>query len=485
MHGRSRLRRAGWTTLVTVWMVWLGSVANAAAETKTWVGVIDNSWHNGANWSPAGVPTAADDAVIATGIPLISTADAAVGSVAVSSGLTVNGRTLTVGATAPSTIAAAVDLTSGNLRLNGTTTWSAGTIQVQDAGTVENAGVLEVSGSVGVTAFGPGRTLLRTLFGGVTQVSGALSVGSELENDGILRALDGGVVTQADFVASPADSGGVFDAQGSGVLSLSNVLMGAASSATGSGTIRFAGGTSRVAPGAGYAAGITEVNGGTLDFDDDGSTGALRMAGEGMRRGDGTLTVGGGESSLGLSNFADGGVTAFSIDSRTTITDFVDFFAAGHTLRLDGTTTWSAGLVQIQDAGTVENAGVLEVTGSVGVTAFGPGRKLFRTLLGGVTRVSGALSVGSELENDGILRALDGGVLTQANFVASPADSGGTFDAQGTGVLSLSNVLMGAASSATGTGTIRFAGGTSRVAPGASYAAGITDVERWHPRLRR
>ena len=77
------------------------------------------------------------------------------------------------------------------------------------------------------------------------------------------------------------------------MLSLSNVLMGAASSATGTGTIRFAGGTSRVAPGAGYAAGITERQRlATLDFDDDGSTGALRMASDGTRRGDGTLTVG-------------------------------------------------------------------------------------------------------------------------------------------------------------------------------------------------
>ncbi len=74
-----------------------------------------------------------------------------------------------------------------------------------------------------------------------------------------------------------------------------------------------------------------------------------------------------------MSNFADAGITAFSAGSRTTITDIVDFFAAGHTLRLNGTTTWSAGLIQIQDAGTVENAGVLQVTGSVAVTVFGPG----------------------------------------------------------------------------------------------------------------
>ena len=86
---------------------------------------------------------------------------------------------------------------------------------------------------------------------------------------------------------------------------------------------------------------------------------------------------------------------------------------------------------------------MLEVTGSVAVAVFGPGRKLLRTLLGGVTEVSGTLSVASELENDGILRALNGGTLSQFNVVASPAESGGVFEAQGTGVLSLSNVLMG------------------------------------------
>ena len=155
------------------------------------------------------------------------------------------------------------------------------------------------------------------------------------------------------------------------------------------------------------------------------------MAGDGTRRGDGTLTVGSGQSSLGLSNFSDAGVTAFSAGSQTTITDVVDFFAAGHTLRLNGTTTWSDGTIQIQDAGTVENAGLLQVTGNVAVAVFAGGRKLLRTLLGGVTEVSGTLVVGSELENDGTLRAVPGGTLDQYNGVASPAESTGVFEAAG------------------------------------------------------
>jgi hypothetical protein len=471
------MRRAGWATLVMGWMVWLVSVGNAAAETKTWVGGSGGNWHADGNWNPVGVPTATDDAVIASSAPLISTGDAAIGSVAISAGLSIAGRTLTVGTTAPSTIAAGVTLSDGTLRLNGGTTWSDGTVQITNAGAVESAGTLQVTGAVAVVSGGgPGQRVLRTLTGGVAAVSGALSVGVEIENDGTLRALPGGTLTQSAAVASPADSSGVFDAQGSGMLSFSSVLMGSASSATGTGTIRFAGGTSQVAAGAGYAAGITEVDAATLDFDDDGTTVALRIAGDGTRRGDGTLTVGNGQSSLGLSNLSDAGVTAFSGDSHTAITDIIDFLTGGHALRLNGTTTWSAGTIQIQAAGTVENAGSLLATGNVGITTFSSGRKLFRTLPGGVTEVSGALAVGSELENDGILRALDGGILTQVGSVPSPPESSGTFDAQGAGVLSFSNVLMGAGSTATGSGTIRFAGGTSTVAAGASYAAGITEV---------
>ena len=43
-------------------------------------------------------------------------------------------------------------------------------------------------------------------------------------------------------------------------------------------------------------------------------------------------------------------------------------------------------------------------------------------------------------------------------------------------MLALCNVVMGAAAGASGTGTLRFAGGTSTVAPGAGYAAGITEL---------
>src|SRR3954454_21784036 len=70
LHGRSRWRRAGWATLLMGSMVWLGSVGNAAADTKTWVGG-SGSWHTPENWSPVGVPSPTDDAVIAAGTPSV------------------------------------------------------------------------------------------------------------------------------------------------------------------------------------------------------------------------------------------------------------------------------------------------------------------------------------------------------------------------------------------------------------------------------
>ena len=483
LHGCGR-------SLVAAVVIALACASPAAAATKTWVGG-SAAWSDGASWSPAGVPAATDDVVIDSGTPEVSAADAAAGSIALAdtASLTIStGRTLTIGTTKTSTIAGGVFLPHGTLRLNGTTTWSAGDVDIQDAGLVVDAGTLDVTGAVAVRVFdfmGPaGRKGFDVAAGGVTQVSGTLQVQAEMDVDGTLRALAGGTLTQFGSVASPQTSSGVFNAQGTGVLSLSNVIMGAASSATGTGTIAFGNGPSQVVSGAGYAAGITSIgSGGELRFDDDGTTGALRMTGDGLRSGTGTLTVGGGTSQLSQAVFHDTGVTAFGATSQTTIdgTVLLDSPAGGHTLRLDGTTTWSAGDIELQDAGVVQNAGTLDVTGDVAVRIFDftgvVGRRGFDVLSGGVTLVSGTVQVASEIDDDGTLRALAGGTLTQFGSVASPQTSSGVFNAQGTGVLSLSNVIMGAASSATGTGTITFANGPSQVVSGAGYAAGITSIE--------
>lgn len=41
---------------------------NIAANNKTWIGVSDNTWSTGTNWSPAGEPNAIDDIIITSGV---------------------------------------------------------------------------------------------------------------------------------------------------------------------------------------------------------------------------------------------------------------------------------------------------------------------------------------------------------------------------------------------------------------------------------
>ena len=172
--------------------------------------------------------------------------------------------------------------------------------------------------------------------------------------------------------------------------------------------------------------------------------------------------------------FNDNGLTAFGPSSNTTIDGAVQITT--HTLRLGGTTTWSNGNMGIVGDGTLQNAGNLAVTGTVGVFISGAGPHRFDNLADGAATVPGSLVVQSEIDNDGTLTVPAGGLLTQQGSVALPGVSDGDFVAQGTGELGLSNVAMSASASASGTGTLRFAGGPSTVAAGADYAAGITEL---------
>jgi len=118
---------AVWTTLAVTVLAWTAWAGSAAAATKTWNGTA-TLWSDPNGWTPAGVPTGTDDVVIDSGTPEVSAGDAAAGSIALAdtASLTIStDRTLTIGTTNASSIAGNVFLPHGNLRLNGTTTWSA------------------------------------------------------------------------------------------------------------------------------------------------------------------------------------------------------------------------------------------------------------------------------------------------------------------------------------------------------------------------
>src|SRR5204862_1374726 len=123
--------------------------------------------------------------------------------------------------------------------------------------------------------------------------------------------------------------------------------------------------------------------------------------------------------------FTEAGLTAFSPGSHTTIDAdlLLDAPTAAHTLRLNGTTSWSAGSIDIQDAGIVENAGTLNITGTVSVSTFfsggAGGRLALRVLAGGLTGAAGAaLALAGPL-------ARRGGPLAGGGAAAGPAGAGG------------------------------------------------------------
>ena len=221
------------------------------------------------------------------------------------------------------------------------------------------------------------------------------------------------------------------------MLSFSNVLMGAASSRDGHGHDPLRGRNEPRRARRGLRGRDHRASGPSASSTSTTTarTGALRFIGDGTRRGDGTLTVGSGQSSLGPGNFSD--ARHDRLQRRLADDDHRHrrfLRSPGHTLRLNGTTTWSAGNVQIQDAGVDRErrpaAGHRHGRGD-GLRRAGP--EAVPDADRGSDRGLGSLSVGSEIENDGTLRALAGGTLTQGGAVASPADSAGAFDAQGDG----------------------------------------------------
>ena len=152
-HSRRRLP-ATVAVLVALALALVAPGVPQAATTCTFqtTNGINNDWNDTINWSCGHVPTANDDVVIPNGqgANLTSGADGVARSISLSGGLTISGRTLTVG-TGASSFGGPIQVVSGaTMRLNGTTTWSAGSwsIGAGSTSTVENAGTLTITGDV-------------------------------------------------------------------------------------------------------------------------------------------------------------------------------------------------------------------------------------------------------------------------------------------------------------------------------------------------
>ena len=241
---------------------------------------------------------------------------------------------------------------------------------------------------------------------------------------------------------------------------------------------------SRVAPGADYAAGITALGaGGELDFDDDGSTnapGRLHQHPPRQRHADRRLRP----PSPAPASLTDDGLTAFTSGSQTTIADTLHLrqrhrhpaapTPARHHDRPTGTSR-----LRRRHRRERRHAEHHRHRPRRRRLRRGAGRERPAGVHGRGGRVDadlGAVSVASELEvAHGTLRALDGGTLYAGRHGRRPGRQ--RRDGLRRPVQRRARPGQradGARLAATGSGTIRFEAGPSRVAPGADYAAGIT-----------
>jgi len=483
-----------------VWLVL--SSSTVLAEEKFFAPGTGN-WLDGMNWSPEGVPGAADSAVIGAGKTAQLDAPATVG------GLKLDGGTLT--GTGVLTVAGLLTLKSGAMTGSGTTlaqggiditsgvslgdtrtltniataAWNGGPLQLAPGAVFQNAGTLNINATTDFT----GGTLnnsgaIAKGAGGVSRCTGALNnSGSVTVAVGELQLRGGGMHT------------GAFTVQPSATLEFGNgshTLDGGAM-VTGGGIVRFLAGTTTFNAATYDVTGSTTASGGTHTFTTAATVshvGSLALSatavlvfnsGEliapsgymqtgGTLGGSDTVTVagpmtwsGGTMNGSGITN-ANGGIT-FATATTPTIGNT-------RTVNNAGTATWTGSFSFHLDAGAVlNNTGTLNINASA-------------DFLGGTLNNSGAIhktaSPGSALtrctaalNNTGTL-SVTGGVLQLNNG----GTHSGAFAVQPPGVLELGGGThtLGAGAALGGAGILRLTGGTTTMNGGVYNVSGTTSV---------
>jgi hypothetical protein len=454
------------------WAVLLASLltlalpAIATANTCTATG---SDWANPAHWSgcPAGeVPNGDDDVIIPSPFTVnVNTADATANSVDLQSGATLSvwdAHTLAIDGGAPSTFAGTVEvLDAGSiLRLAGSTTWSSGswgaggerggTTANDPGGRIENAGALAMPNAV--TASNPGGGRIVNLATGTVLSTADSNLVVAFENDGQVTV---GAGTLTLPIGIDESSGDYAISDAAATLTLGNThVISLTGGVTGPGTLRLNPGALILDVDAAYSPGTTMIAGGQLALGGSGTTGRLTTTGVGGgSRGAGTLAVGDGASNLEGVFFAGGGTTTFGSGATIAATGPVEVLDEGTVVRLAGTTTWSAGnwaiggerFIANEPGGTVENAGVLNVTGNT--TASNSGAGALANLAGAQlnrTTSAGTATLNPPLSNAGSLNVASG------TLGANVTQTSGTTTVTGT----LGGNLAAQGGTVTGTGTI-------------------------------
>jgi len=297
------------------------SIATVAGSDLVWIGGTGN-WNAAGNWTPAQVPTAADNAWITNSgtytvtLPAGTTGTAATLTVGAASGvqtLAIDRATLTIGAASTINsnghvdflVAQSVLTGAGDLAVNGTLNWSDGTMSGTGKTTINPGGVLAIgSGGVtlgraldnaGVATWAGGNftlsagVILNNLVGGTFDItadgraSGATT--TPINNFGLFRQVAG---TAGTVITAPVNNSGELDALAASLsLNLGGLHTGSFSNAPGA-TLNFGGGSHVLAAG-------SVVNGsGTTTLTGNAST----LAASGTFNAGSTLNVGAGAATL-------------------------------------------------------------------------------------------------------------------------------------------------------------------------------------------
>jgi hypothetical protein len=460
------------------------TITGTVAASMSWVGPSSGDrsgdWNTAADWTPKLVPAGAAKAVIsaAGSYTVTSGVNNSVGALTLSAAgatLAVTGGTLAVLGTAASTVTGTLAIKDGaRLQLTGTTTAN-GTIALQAAGGAANlaiAGTVSLKGTGqvtlsdaagnAITSNGAAATLnnytkiagsgtigdatlkLVNEAGAVIDASGAtsaltLSAGLNVTNAGLIEATgSAGLVISNTTVTQ--STGGLIAAAGGNVYldgaTLANDTLqtsaGAVIAATANQSVLSGGtntGTVTIGNGTTLALKGTVTNTGTLALQAAGGTASLVLGATAKLQGGGELTM---SDDAGNSIVGDGNARTLTnldtIAGAGTIGDSKFTLSNGAGGVIDATGSVNA-LAINTGSHTVSNAGLIEATGSAGLSIAGA-----VTNSGTLAASGGTLSVAGQVTGTGQATIADGTLHFDAKVAATQAI---TFAEGATGTLDL------------------------------------------------
>ena len=444
-----------------------------------------------------------------------------------------NDQALTDGGASQSLVVNGNVILGGSNTFTGTTTISAGTLQLGSGGTdgsidatsavVDNATLLfnradnlsflpVISGSGGLTQAGPGTLILAspntytgttTISGGTLQIdaggttgslgTGAvnnnaalvfnrgdnISVGNLISGNGSLTQLGPGTLT---LTAANTFTGNTLISGGALTLANASALQNSTLDTSGAGSLSFGGLTAATLGGLIGPGNLTLTNANTaavtLTVGNNGQStsyaGSLSGLGGLTKTGAGMLTLTGANSYSGTT-LASGGTLNFAAGSSLVNSSIVDAVNGG-VLTISGSLTVAPdGAFGVGSGFSGGTGTVILNSGAVVNIGGGDGTYVGRTYIGGYMDYTGAGGTGILTINGGILNVAAGGSVTTGdgnNFWMNPWGGGGTatLNLNGGTLSTARQITNGAGNNA----TVHFNGGVLQAAGNLNLIGGVT-----------